>query len=141
MTRSMNVLLVEDNPADAKMTKRAFEQSDTQNRLSIVTDGEQALEFLNRSDQNADSERPDLILLDLNIPKLPGIELLKKIKEDDKLKSIPVIILSTSSAERDIVDSYNLHANSFITKPEDLGGLIRVTKAINNFWFDAASLP
>lgn len=141
MTRSMNVLLVEDNPADAKMTKRAFEQSEGKNRLNIVTDGEQALNYLNRSGQYSNSDRPDLILLDLNIPKLPGIELLKKIKENDDLKSIPVIILSTSSAERDIVSSYNLHANSFITKPDDLGGLVRVTKAINNFWFDAASLP
>jgi chemotaxis family two-component system response regulator Rcp1 len=139
--RPAEILLIEDNPADIRLTMEAMKESKIANRLSIVRDGDEALEFLCRRGRHAGAPRPDLILLDLNLPKRDGREVLREIKSVEGLKRIPVVVLTTSGAEEDILRSYDLHANCFITKPIDLNQFIKVVQHIESFWFSVVSLP
>ena len=133
--------MVEDNPLDVIMTREALEDGKVCNNLSVVEDGEQAMDFLHRKGAYADAPRPDVILLDLNLPRKDGREVLIEIKADPMLQHIPVIVLTTSKAEEDIVRSYKLHANCFITKPVDLEQFTNVIKSIEDFWFEIVKLP
>lgn len=139
--KPVEVLLVEDNPGDVRLTQEAFKEGKLRNSLHIVMDGVEAMAFLQREGEYADAPHPDLILLDLNLPKKDGREVLAEIKADDLLKSIPVIVLTTSSAEEDIIRTYNHHANCYITKPIDLEQFINVVKSIGDFWFTVVKLP
>jgi two-component system, chemotaxis family, response regulator Rcp1 len=137
----IEVLLVEDSPGDVRLTREALKDAKMHINLHVVTDGIEAMAFLRRQNQHANALRPDLILLDLNLPRKDGRDVLKEIKECDALKSIPVVILTTSSSERDVERSYMLHANCYITKPVDLEGFIKVVKSIDNFWLSVVKLP
>lgn len=139
--RPVEILLVEDNPADVRLTQEALKETKVLNNLSVVADGEQALDYLNRRGPYADAARPDLILLDLNLPKKDGREVLADIKADERLRRIPVVILTTSEAEQDILRTYNLYANCYITKPVDLDQFITVVKSVENFWLSIVKLP
>lgn len=141
LVRSIDILLVEDNPGDARLAKEALNESKIKNRLHFVGDGEEASDFLFRKGKYEDAPRPDLILLDLNLPKKDGRELLSEIKNDPHLKRIPVVILTTSKAEEDILKTYNLHANCYITKPLDLDQFIKVVRSIEEFWLTIVRLP
>ena len=136
----IEILLVEDNPADIRLTVEALKDSKLLNGLNVVRDGMEAMTFLRREGSHAAAPRPDLILLDLNLPKKDGREVLAEIKADEEMKSIPVVILTTSAAEEDIIKSYSLHANCYIVKPIDLDQFIKVVKAIETFWFTIAKL-
>jgi len=137
----IEVLLVEDSLGDIRLTREAFKDAKVHINLHIATDGTKAMAFLMREGEHANVPRPDLILLDLNLPKKDGREVLKEIKESPKLKSIPVVILTTSALDADILRSYMLHANCYITKPVDLDGFINVVKSIDNFWLSVVKLP
>jgi two-component system, chemotaxis family, response regulator Rcp1 len=139
--RPIEVLLVEDNPVDIMVTEEAFKDGRICNRLHIVNDGVEALEFLRREGKYQEVPRPDLILLDLNLPKKDGREVLADIKEDDDLRRIPVVVLTTSESETDILRSYDLHANCFITKPVGLDQFAEVVRSIEGFWFTIVKLP
>ena len=141
MGRPIELLLVEDSPADVRLTEEAFRENRIANNLHVVGDGEAAMVFLRRQGPYVDVPRPDLILLDLNLPRKDGREVLAEIKADDALKTIPVVVLTTSQAEQDILRSYNLHANSYITKPIDLDQFIKVVKAVESFWLTIVTLP
>lgn len=134
------ILLVEDNPGDIRLTQEALKESQTDIHLDVVTDGEQAVDFLFKRGKFSDSVRPNLILLDLNLPKKNGIEVLKEIKVDDSLKKIPVIVLTTSDADHDINKAYSLHANCYILKPVDFDDFARVIRLVESFWFNTAKL-
>ncbi len=138
---SIEILLVEDNPADVRLTQEALREGKVKNSLNVARDGVEALEFLRREGKYASAPRPDLILLDLNLPKKDGRQVLADIKADDDLKMIPVVVLTTSSAELDILKSYSLHANCYITKPVDLEQFVTVVKAIDDFWLTIVRLP
>ncbi|MBE0501520.1 MAG: response regulator [Desulfuromonadales bacterium] len=140
-SRPIEILLVEDNPADIRLTKEALKEGKILNNLSEVHDGVEALKYLRAMAPYGDRVMPDLILLDLNMPKKDGREVLTEIKTDGDLKRIPVVVLTTSRAEKDILCSYNLHANCFITKPVDLIQFIEVVKTIENFWLSIVTLP
>jgi chemotaxis family two-component system response regulator Rcp1 len=140
-TRPIEVLLVEDNPGDVRLTMEALRDGKVRNHLSVARDGVEALAFLRREGDFAGAPRPDVILLDLNLPRKDGREVLAEIKADGSLKSIPVVVLTTSRADQDIVRSYNLHANCYITKPVDLDQFITVVKTIEDFWFTIVTLP
>ena len=137
----IDVLLVEDDQGDVLMTREAFEEHKLRNTLHVVTDGVQAVSFLRREGEYADAPRPGLILLDLNLPRKDGREVLAELKEDRELRHIPVVVLTTSAAESDIVRSYELHANCYITKPLDLDEFFSVVGSIKNFWLANARLP
>ena len=139
--RPVQILLVEDNPGDVGLTIEALKEATVLNKLTVVKDGIEALSLLRRQGQHAHAARPDLILLDLNLPKKDGRDVLAEIKADDNLKRIPVIILTTSQNEQDVVKSYNLHANCYITKPLDLDQFIKVVKSIEDFWLKIVVLP
>ena len=139
--RPVQILLVEDNPGDVGLTIEALKEAKVLNKLTVVKDGIEALSLLRRQGQHAHAARPDLILLDLNLPKKDGREVLAEIKADDNLKRIPVIILTTSENEQDVVKSYNLYANCYITKPLDLDRFIKVVKSIEDFWLGIVVLP
>ena len=139
--RTIEILLVEDSPTDALLTKRALADARLINRLHIVEDGVQALAFLRREPPYTDAVRPDLILLDLNLPKKDGREVLGEIKEDDELKVIPVIVLTTSRAEEDVLRSYRLHANCYISKPVDFDSFTEAITTLEKFWFAVVTLP
>jgi CheY-like chemotaxis protein len=139
--RPIEILLVEYNPGDIRLTREALKEGKVKNNLYIAEDGIQALQFLRQEGEYAEAVRPDLILLDLNLPKMDGRELLSIIKEEQELKRIPVVILTTSKAEEDIMKSYNLHANCYITKPVDLEKFIVVVKSIEDFWMAIVKLP
>lgn len=139
--RSIEILLVEDNPGDVRLTLEAMKEVKLNNKVHVVGDGVQALSFLRREGEYADVPRPDLILLDLNLPKKDGREVLAEIKSDPSLKAIPVVVLTISKNEEDIFRSYNLHANCYITKPIDLEQFLRVVKAIQSFWLSIVQLP
>lgn len=139
--KAVEILLVEDNPGDADLAREALEGSKFNNILHVVDDGVKAMEFLRRKGQYAEKPRPDLILLDLNLPKKDGREVLAEIKSDDGLKRIPVVILTTSRAEEDVLKTYNLHANCFITKPIDLNQFLHVVRSIEEFWLSIVVLP
>lgn len=138
--RIVNVLLVEDDPGDVLMTREAFDEY-LHNRLDVVTDGAQALAYLRREDPYADVPRPDLILLDLNLPRRDGREVLKEVKDDPALRHIPVIVLTTSQAEEDVLRSYQLHANAYVTKPVDFERFIEAIKQIDHFFVSVVQLP
>jgi CheY-like chemotaxis protein len=137
----IQILLVEDNEGDILLTLEAFKEIKAKNSIAVVKDGEEAIEFLKKQGQYADSVMPNLILLDINMPKLNGMEVLDFIKKDEKLKKIPVVMLTTSSSESDIAACYERSANCFITKPLDFGKFVNVVEAIESFWFTIAQLP
>jgi chemotaxis family two-component system response regulator Rcp1 len=139
--RPIEILLVEDSPSDALLTKKAFEGARLINRLHVVEDGIEALKFLRKELPYADALRPDLILLDLNLPKKDGREVLAEIKEDEDLKVIPVVVLTTSRAEEDIMKSYKLHANCYITKPVNFDSFTEAITTLEKFWFAVVTLP
>ena len=138
---AFEVLLVEDSPGDVRLTREAFKDAKVHINLHVASDGAEAMEFLRREGKHADVPRPELILLDLNLPKKSGREVLEEIKGDPILMSIPVVILTTSASEQDVLRSYLLHANCFITKPVDLTGFLKVVKSIDNFWLSVVRLP
>lgn len=139
--RPFEVLLVEDNPGDVLLTQEALAEAKLHVTLSVVADGVEALDFVYRRGAYADAPRPDLILLDLNMPRKDGREVLEEIKADQALCGIPVVVLTTSQAEQDIVRTYTLHANAYVTKPVDLDQFITIVHAINQFWFTIVTLP
>ncbi|HXG49714.1 MAG TPA: response regulator [Methylomirabilota bacterium] len=139
--REINILLVEDNPGDARLTMEALREAKVLNRLNHVTDGVEAIAYLRRQGRHLDAPRPDLILLDLNLPRKDGREVLTEIKSDERLKRIPVVVLTTSQAEEDILRAYNLNANCYVTKPVDLDQFIRVVQTIEDFWLSVVKLP
>jgi two-component system, chemotaxis family, response regulator Rcp1 len=141
VVRPIEILLVEDNPGDADLAKAALEHSKIHNTLHVAGDGEEAMTFLRQTGKHAGAPRPDLVLLDLNLPKKDGREVLAEIKSDDDLKRIPVVILTISKDEEDVLKSYNLHANCFITKPIDLDQFLKVVKSIEDFWLSIVKLP
>ncbi|MFE3034802.1 response regulator [Streptomyces canus] len=137
----IDVLLVEDDPGDELMTREAFEDNKIGNTLHVVRDGEEALDFLYRRGEHTDAPEPDLILLDLNLPKYDGRQVLEKIKSDPELAHIPVVVLTTSAAEEDILRSYKLHANAYVTKPVDLDQFIAAVRQIDDFFVQVVRLP
>ncbi|MEV0399890.1 response regulator [Actinoallomurus sp. NPDC050550] len=139
--RPIDVLLVEDDPGDVVLTKEAFKDNKVSNRLSIVGDGEEAMRFLRQEGDYADAPRPDLVLLDLNLPRMDGGQVLGEIKADETLRTIPVVVLTTSEAEEDILRSYRLHANAYVTKPVDFDQFIKVVRQIDDFFVGVVKLP
>ncbi|GGO67732.1 response regulator [Nonomuraea cavernae] len=139
--RPIEVLLVEDDQGDILLTQEAFELNKVKNRLHVVNDGEQAMAFLRREDAYKDVPRPDLMLLDLNLPRMDGLEVLREVKADADLRTIPVVILTTSEAEEDILRGYQLHANAYVSKPVDFEQFIRVVRQIDDFFVSVVKLP
>ncbi len=140
-TDEIHVLLVEDDPGDVLMTQEAFEHHKLRNQLHVVPDGVEALAFLRREGEHADAPRPGLVLLDLNLPRKDGREVLEEVKNDAALRSIPVVVLTTSQAEEDILRSYNLHANAYVPKPVDFERFIEVIRQIDDFFVSVVKLP
>jgi CheY-like chemotaxis protein len=138
---AFEILLVEDSPGDVRLTREALKDAKVHINLHIAADGVEATAFLNREGEYAEVPRPDLILLDLNLPRKNGRQVLEEIKESPSLKSIPVVILTTSASDEDVLRSYQLHANCYITKPVDLDGFLKVIKSIDNFWLSIVKLP
>jgi two-component system response regulator len=136
-----DILLIEDNPGDVRLTKEALRDAKVLNDIYVAKDGVEAMEFLHREGSFANVPIPDLILLDLNLPRKDGREVLAEIKKDPKLKHIPVVVLTTSKADEDIIKSYNLHANAYITKPVDLNRFVEIMHSIEEFWFTIVKLP
>jgi chemotaxis family two-component system response regulator Rcp1 len=139
--KPIEILLVEDNPGDVRLTQEAFNDGKILNKLHVVGDGIEALAFLNQEGEYADVPRPELILLDLNLPRKDGRDVLAEIKADGDLRRIPVVVLTTSCSEEDILKSYDLNANCYITKPVDLNQFIKVVKSIEDFWMTIVKLP
>ena len=137
----IEVLLVEDDPGDVLMTREAFEEHKVGNRLNVVSDGVDALAYLRKEDPYQKAARPDLILLDLNLPRRDGREVLEEIKNDASLRQIPVVVLTTSQADEDVLRSYQLHANAYVTKPVDFERFVKVVKQIDEFWLTIVRLP
>ena len=138
---AIDVLLVEDDPGDVLMTREAFDDYKVQNHLYVVTNGVEAMQFLRRQGEYSEVPTPDLILLDLNLPKMDGREVLAAVKEDPQLRSIPVVVLTTSEAEEDVIRSYSLHANAYVTKPVDFERFIEVVRQIDEFFVSVVKLP
>jgi CheY-like chemotaxis protein len=141
MGRPIDILLVEDNPGDVRLTREALKENKISNTLRVVKDGEEAIRFLRHTGPYTNVSRPDLILLDLNLPRKDGREVLMEIKSDEHLRCIPVVVLTTSEAEEDVARAYDLHANCFVTKPVDLEKFISVVKSIEDFWVTIVRLP
>jgi len=141
LLESIDVLLVEDDPGDTLMIREAFTDNKVRNTLSCVTDGVQAMQFLRREGEYANAPRPDLILLDLNLPRMDGREVLAEVKQDESLRTIPVVVLTTSAAEEDVLRSYQLHANAYVTKPVDFDRFIAVVRQIDEFFVTVVKLP
>jgi len=139
--RPVDILLVEDNPGDVRLTKEALKDAKVLNEVYVARDGDEAMKFLHRQNAFANVPLPDLILLDLNLPKKDGRDVLAEIKQDLLLRHIPVVVLTTSKAEEDIVKTYNLHANAYITKPVDLNRFVEIIHALEEFWFTVVKLP
>jgi chemotaxis family two-component system response regulator Rcp1 len=139
--KTVEILLVEDNPGDIRLTMEALKDGKVCNHLSVVVDGVEALAFLRREGKYSNAPPPDLILLDLNLPKKDGRDVLMEIKKDEDLKRIPVVVLTTSTAEKDILKSYDLHANCYVTKPVDFDQFIMVVRSVEDFWFRIVKLP
>jgi two-component system, chemotaxis family, response regulator Rcp1 len=137
----IEILLVEDNPGDVRLTREALKEEKICNKLHVACDGEEAMAFLRRQNGFADAPRPDIILLDLNLPKKDGREVLAEIKQDPQLRSIPVVILTTSEAHDDIAKAYDLHSNCYISKPVDLQKFMEIVKRVETFWFSIVKLP
>lgn len=141
MAKTVEILLVEDNPADARLTQEAFREGPVSSRLNVVGDGEEAMAYLRHEGKYEGAARPDVVLLDLNLPKKDGREVLAEIKEDPSLKRIPVVVLTTSEDQKDILRSYNLRANCYVTKPADLDQFLDAVRSIQDFWLRTARLP
>lgn len=141
VNKPVKILLVEDNPADVRLIQKAFKDVNHYHNLYVARDGIEAIDFLRKKGKYKDKPRPDLILLDLNLPKKDGREVLREVKTDEELKSVPVIILTISNAENDILDTYNHHANCYINKPVELKQFFEVVKAITDFWLTKVKLP
>jgi len=141
LSRPVEILLVEDNDGDVGLIEEVLEEAKIRNILHVAKDGDEAMLFLHGEGKFSGSLRPDIILLDLNLPKKDGREVLKEVKEDSNLKSIPVVILTTSGAEKDIIRAYELHANAYVTKPLDFDQFIKVVEYIANFWLEIVKLP
>ncbi len=139
--KPVEILLVEDNPADARLVVEVFKDFQIKNHIYVVEDGVAAMDYLNKKDEYNKVSRPDIILLDLNLPRKDGREVLKEIKEDENLRCIPVVILTTSSAKEDIIKTYSNHANCYITKPVDFDQFLKVVQSIENFWLTVVKLP
>ena len=139
--RPVEILLVEDNPGDVRLTQEALKEAKVHNNLSVVGDGVEAMAFLRHEGSHGSAPRPDIILLDLNLPKKDGRQVLAEIKSDPDLRRIPVVILTTSKAEEDVLKTYNLHANCYITKPVDFEQFIKVVQSIEGFWLTIVQLP
>lgn len=137
----VEVLMVEDNEGDRRLTEEALKDSKLKIRLNMVVDGVEALSYLRREGKYASARKPDLILLDLNLPRMSGTEVLEQIKKEDQLKDIPVVIMTSSKAEKDVVESYRLHANCYIVKPIDLEQFGEVVRSVDHFWFSVVTLP
>lgn len=137
----IEILMVEDNPSDVRLTVEAFKDAKVFNNMSVAKDGEEAMAFLRKEGKFSDAPRPDLILLDLNLPKKNGREVLEEIKNDSSLKRIPVVILTTSEDEKDILRAYDLHVNAYIKKPVDLDQFIKIVEAVEDFWLSVVKLP
>ena len=140
-SRPIEILLVEDNPGDVRLTQEALYENKVNNNLHVAVDGIEALAFLRKEGKYADKPRPDMIMLDLNMPRKDGRQVLAEIKSDPDLKRIPVVILTTSESERDIIESYNLHANCYVAKPVDLDRFIEVVRQVEGFWLSIVKLP
>lgn len=140
-SRTVEVLLIEDNPGDVVLTQEAFKHSKIQTNIKVVNDGEMALDYLFKRNGFDDENTPDLVLLDLNLPRIDGREVLETIKSNDMTKLIPVVVLTSSDAENDIVDTYDLQANSYVVKPLSMSDFVKVVSAIEDFWFTVVSLP
>ncbi|WP_028046949.1 response regulator [Cellulomonas sp. URHE0023] len=140
-SKVIDVLLVEDDPGDVLMTQEAFSDNKLRNRLSVVADGVEALQFLRKEGPHKDAPTPDLVLLDLNLPRMDGREVLEAVKSDERLRKIPVVVLTTSEAEEDVVRSYSLHANAYVTKPVDFDRFIDVVRQIDEFFVEVVRLP
>jgi two-component system, chemotaxis family, response regulator Rcp1 len=141
VSNPIEILLVEDNPGDVRLIKEVFKDAKIFNSMQVAYDGEAAMEILRREGEYSDAAFPDLILLDLNLPKKDGREVLREIKSDSKLQCVPVVILTTSNAEEDLIETYRMNANCYITKPVDLDQFINVVKSIENFWLSIVKLP
>lgn len=139
--RPVEILLVEDNPGDVRLAQEAILESKLHNQLRVARDGEEAIRFLRQEGEFADAPRPDLILLDLNLPRMDGREVLAEIKKDPELRRIPVVVLTTSKAEEDILRAYDLHANCYVTKPIDFDRFVEMVQGIQDFWFSIVQLP
>jgi CheY-like chemotaxis protein len=140
-TRKLEILLVEDNPGDVRLIKEAFRDSPSVGSFQVTVDGEAAIDYLSNVGENGLNPRPDMIFLDLNLPKKNGLEVLEEIKSNPMLRSIPIVVLTTSNSEEHIYRSYNLNANCYITKPVDFDEFMNVVKVIETFWFNIARLP
>lgn len=138
---AIEILLIEDNPGDVRLTREALRDGKVINNLTVMTDGVEALDFLRQKGRYADATRPDVILLDLNLPRKDGREVLAEIKEDQDLKRIPVVVITSSKSEEDVLRSYNLHANCYVTKPVDLEKFVAVVRSIEDFWMGIVKLP
>lgn len=141
LVRTVEILLVEDNPGDIELTVEALEESKVKNNLHVVTDGQQAIDFVYKKGEYATKPKPDIILLDLNLPKKSGIEVLQQIKEDKDLRRIPVIVLTSSKDEQDVLDTYDLHANAFVQKPLNFNAFTEIVRKIESFWMSIVVLP
>lgn len=141
MSENINILLVEDNEGDIILTRKAFEHGKIEHKLFIARNGEEGLVYLNKAGESEDTPIPDLVLLDLNMPKMNGIEFLEQIKIDERFKSIPIVVLTTSDSEEDIAKSYNLHASSYIKKPVDFSQFVTTIKSFQEYWFNIVKLP
>jgi len=139
--RPIEILLVEDNPGDIRLTQEALGGNKVRNNMAVVQDGAEAMAFLRREAQYADSPRPDLILLDLNLPRIDGREVLRRIKNDNELRLIPVVILTTSREEQDVLKAYGLYANCYVAKPVELEQFMEIVRAIESFWLTVVTLP
>ena len=139
--KPVEILLVEDNAGDVGLIEEVFEEAKIRNNIHVAEDGEEAMLYLRGKGKFSGSPRPDIIILDFNLPNKDGREVLREIKEDDKLKNIPIVVLTTSNAEKDILRAYELHANAYITKPIDFNQFIKVVGSIENFWLEIVQLP
>jgi CheY-like chemotaxis protein len=139
--KQIEILIVEDNEGDVGLIEEVFEEAKIKNNIHVAEDGEEAVLYLHSSGTFSGSRRPDLILLDLNLPKKDGREVLREIKEDSNLKNIPVVVLTTSTAKKDILRAYDLHANAYVTKPLDFDQFMKVVGSIENFWLEIVQLP
>jgi CheY-like chemotaxis protein len=137
----IEVLLVEDDPGDVLLIREAFDDNKVHNNLNVVSDGEQALQFLRREGEHAGAARPDLVLLDLNLPRKDGREVLAEVKQDPELRTIPIVVLTTSEAEEDVLKSYQLHANAYVTKPVDFERFVSIVRQIDDFFVSVVRLP